>query len=424
MSIEMQGRHQIQSINTMNLNGDKYDDLIKANPYRNIEYTKTPWQNFLTSLGIRTQADAWKENMQVQANEYDAGIAQMKFQNEYNSPLQEASRLRESGLNPDLQGIGDVAESVGMGEDPSTPMQTTADDPISFISSAANMIMGCVTSGVSLAKNFGELRSLRIANEAGEVGNVERATGLGKWIAETFNYNPYNDVNPVGNPRDQFVEHVVGLDKSYSKYIPKRLRNSFRQSLRDFSESLNAQADVWNKSKEINDSKLVVARQLDSKFFGDGTLPSMRIVNKELVSLSDAMAEYVLKAQNGELSYKSDYWSNRSGEEAAAADNAQASNKRLYEGALDPLSQAAADNAEFGARTANADYVKMMKDVDKIVNSSISDIVHELKRLADKGDIFAQSMLFSFSLARMSNVSFGVDPKSGKLGASFGFNPQ
>lgn len=421
MSTEMQGWHPIQSVNTFSKLGDRYDDLIAANPYRNLTYNKSPWQNFLTSLGIRTQADAWKENMQVQAAEYDAGIAQMKFENEFNSPSAEASRMRQAGLNPDLQGLGDVAESAGMGEDPSTPMQTTGDvneNPVSFITQAANLIMGCATTGISLAKQFGDLRALRIANEAGEVQNVERATGLGKWIAEQFNYNPDNFVSPDGNPRHQFEQHVLGLDKSYAKFIPKRFRNAFRQSLYDFSESLNAQADVWNKSKEINDSKLAVARQLDSRYFGDGSFASMRIVNKELVSLSDACAEYILKSQKAESEYKSDYYGNRSGEDQAAADNAQASNKRLYEGALDPLSQAAADNAEFGSRKAGADLSKMMSEVTYLVNKSMSDMVHSLARQANRGDIFAQSMLFSFSLARMTSVTLGPN------GVSFGINPQ
>ena len=163
MSTEMQGRHQVQSINTSPSVGGKYQTLIDANPYRNIEYTKTPWQNFLTSLGFRTQADAWKENMQVQANEYDAAIMQKQYDEHYNDPQSQVQRMRAAGLNPDIDGGSsiDSGSAAPPGEDPSTPMQTTADDASQLLSFGQS-VMSAVTSAIGMASGIQGLQRNRL----------------------------------------------------------------------------------------------------------------------------------------------------------------------------------------------------------------------------------------------------------------------
>lgn len=110
--------------------GPQYQSLLDQNPYRNLTYRKSPWQNLLTNLGFRTEADAWQENMSVQAAEYDASIAQKAYDEQYNTASAQAERMRAAGINPDIDGGSSISpgEAASPAQDPSTPMQTTGDD--------------------------------------------------------------------------------------------------------------------------------------------------------------------------------------------------------------------------------------------------------------------------------------------------------
>lgn len=407
MSTQMQGFHKVSSPGSDPPDlGENYAALVAANPYRNQEYKKSPWQNFLTSLGFRTQADAWQENMNVQAAEYDAALAQKAYNEQYESPIAEAGRLRQAGMNPDLQGIGDVSGASPMGDDPSTPMQSTGDEE--KILQAGNFIMSAVSTAFGIAKQFGELRALGIANANNELIGSSRAAEFASWVVN----NTRQPFDPELSEHDNQLLRWHSLDtvNNHMK-IPRRFRRQFYQNLFDFSHNLDDQVKSWQGTGSLIDSKQGVARQVESKFFGDGSFNSMREVNKTLVELSDSLAEIALGRQNAEQSFNKDYFENLSGDEKAASENAVASNTRIYNQEFKPEVKAAADNA------INA-FNAQMKSVDTIINSSLSSLVHRLKRWADKGDPFSQGLLFSFAMARMTSVNIG--PK----GASIGFNPQ
>lgn len=383
-------------------------NLKSSNPYVNQSYYKSPWQNFLSKLGFRTEADAWQENMSVQAAEYDAALAQKQYDQEYNEPLAQVERMRNAGLNPDIDGGSNISsgQAAPLGEDPSTPMQSTgAEDKII---GAAQTIMTALSTGIGLARSLGDLSAIGITNAEGKLVQGERTSQFAKWLIDNTLTNQF-ELNDNAEPEYQMSQKLNRIFKDNKRFIPFRLRKQFRSNLYEFAQSLNNQVNSWNATKVLGDTKLDVARQVESKYFGNGEFDTMRIANKGLVKLSDSLSEIILKRQNAEEGYKHDYFNNLSGDEAAAAENAANSNKRLYEGELDPLAKAQSENA-------TNSFVAQQKDIDKIINSTMSEIVHDLKRQADKGDIFAESMLFSFAIARMSQFSIG--PK----GFSFGFN--
>ena len=399
-----------------------YSQMAAANPYRNAEYKKSFWQRVGSALGFRTEADAWKENMNIQANEYDAQIAQMQFQNEYNSPAEQASRMRVAGQNPDLLGTGDVASAASPFDDPSTPMQSTGDE--GKIASAVKMVFDCATAAVGIANGFGQLQALKLANEGAEVDNSEKVSKLAKWVFGNVKL-PY-DKNV--SERDNTILQESILDGVAQEIrLPKRFRNQFRQSLTRFGESLNEQLDSWESQEKLGSARLSNARLFESKYFDDGSIDSMRIVNKHLINMSDKLAELSKEketaeagadiaqagAERAEANYNKEYYSNLSGEEAAAAQNAKNSNERLFAQEFDPLAAAGAQNAQ------NV-YSEQISRVDKIINDSLSDMVHDLDRRAKRGDVFAQSMLFSFNLARMAKLNFSPTGLSLGLNASLG----
>ena len=161
----------ISSVNTTGVELPyQYQSMLDANPYRGIEYTKSPWQKFLSWLGFRTEADAWKENMAVQANEYDAGIVQKAYDEDYNDAQSQVQRMKAAGLNPDLDPSSvSPGESASMGEDPSVPMQTTGEESQVYqfatgIMSIASTAIGLVGSIQGISRNHNHEDSRQPSN--------------------------------------------------------------------------------------------------------------------------------------------------------------------------------------------------------------------------------------------------------------------
>ena len=126
------------------------NSLLEANPYRGQEYKKSGWQNFLSWLGFRTEADAWKENMAVQAAEYDASVLQKQYNENYDSADSQAARMRSAGMNPELDPSSiSSGNSSPMPDDPSTPMQSTGDE--TQILGFADKVMSAFTTCIGLS---------------------------------------------------------------------------------------------------------------------------------------------------------------------------------------------------------------------------------------------------------------------------------
>lgn len=147
-----------------------------ANPYANTSYRISPWQNFLMGLGFRTKYDAYKESMQVNANEYYSQLAEKAHNEEYDSPLAQAQRMAEAGLNPDLQDISGGSSSP-MEPDPNGPIAPGDEEDIPY--RVATGLMGCieslfglVESGYAVAQLGQNLEGKRLDNDKAFMDNA------------------------------------------------------------------------------------------------------------------------------------------------------------------------------------------------------------------------------------------------------------
>lgn len=146
-----------------------YDDLFGSNPYRNLTYNKSWWQSLLEGLGFRTSYDTWREQAEVNSNEFDARIMEMMKQNQYNSPSAESARMRQAGLNPDLLGTGDVEPGFSEAPDPNGMQPNPADDFMQF----GETFMSVLGKTMTLYKDFKGLAELDNLIEAGDLQNIK-----------------------------------------------------------------------------------------------------------------------------------------------------------------------------------------------------------------------------------------------------------
>lgn len=366
----------------------RIQDLLAANPYRNLSYTVSPWQKFLSSLGFRTSADAWKENMAVQANEYDAAILQKEADESYNSPQQQMARMTAAGLNPELNGGQsiDSGSAASMGEDPSTPMQSTADD--NPLLATANLIMSSVSSAFGMVKDVMTIRNMHLTNETGEIENGRRVAEFAKWITGQM-HEVQSPVGDYGDYRQSLADSADDMFKTHRSFIPKKFQKQFKKNLTTFFMSLDYKADSYAKKKQVNADMKDVALQTFSRYFGGVDFTAWKETTDTLVKLSD-------------LQDKSNLEKNISDNYKSISLNAYESS--VLEG-LNPQSEALRRNNENALGAQNAALEHEMQSV-------LSKYIHKLKGLADKGDPLAWTILMNLSFNKLNNGS-GLEKLAG-----------
>lgn len=345
------------------------------NPYVGVEYKKSGWQNFLSSLGIRTQADAWQENMQVQANEWESAM-QMKLRDEeYNSPTNQVARMKAAGINPDLnggQGI-DSGSAAQMPEDPSTPMQTTGDEQ--QIMSVASGIMSCFSTALGMVSTVQGIQRSSLENSLLDLEGDERIQQLVEKMAPTFvvPYGENNDMHP-----QEFLDNAYARAQIWSKKnLPKKYRQGFNSSIENFFSSAPGDAKAYEEW--FND----IQKQKDfHRGYNTFYSPSPKIM-KRIYEVLGNLEEDLYKMRVGTEGDELDARSAEAGERIAEAEF----NEKVYD-KLDPNSEAGARNSEAKARKDQADIThKLRGSVNEILdalqhdNSQFSNLFGFLLRI-------------------------------------------
>lgn len=216
--------------------GGKYQSLVDKNPYRNQTYQKSPWQNFLSALGFRTEADAWQENMSVQASEYDAAIAQKQYDEQYNDPLAQVERMRNAGLNPDIDGGSNISsgQAASLGEDPSTPMATSGDAP--QLLQFANTVMSSFTSAIGMVGTFQGIRRNALQNR---VLSIQGDADLQDLAKKMFPY--FLPDSAEGQVEENGTEHSwQDLALTQAKIFSRNMSKKEQQKFLNYSQAF------WN----------------------------------------------------------------------------------------------------------------------------------------------------------------------------------
>lgn len=240
--------------------GDEYDQLFASNPYRNLNYKKSFWQNIWSQLGFRTGADAFRENAQVNAAEYDAAIFSMIQQNQFNSPQRQAQRMRAAGLNPDLQGVGDVASAASPVEDPNgMPDANETDEATKAASLVTGFASNCLNAlglASNLFKTSAEIKNINTAMKGIQLDNNKKAVDLiDQIIVGSVPLSAWSSQSGVD-------DYFHSIDLSNYGFAPDFL-DSANKILEDRRDSFKNNADIlesvykrYGFVKGINETKM------------------------------------------------------------------------------------------------------------------------------------------------------------------------
>lgn len=375
-----------------------YDALLKSNPYVGLTYHKTPWQTFLSSLGFRTDYDRFLEEAQVNANEYDAQVASIKQQNEYNSPSAEAQRMRSAGLNPDLLGTQGVSESASPIQDPSGMSPGSGEDG-TFGEVTQKLwnfgagIMSAFQMGVGLAKDMFSMRQLQNGVEHQDFE-----------LARDF-MNFFDDMVKKSAPahpfetEDQFNEHLKNIELEsllYPKkmHMSRRSRRIWQSNIRGYfnSDQFRKMTEDWlASSKNLDEFSKTPKNFTIYPVLGKDRWNAFSVVSDELGKLSKEVWKAV--KTNEKTRGLADA-------EGALADldynKARVHFVDQSTGATYGQTKVAGEAASYGLQYQTA-------HIDRAMRSTLNRIVSGLEDQANNGDMLSAGLLLAFNIFEMSN---------------------
>lgn len=358
----------------------------EANPYTNIDYRHTWWQQFLEGLGFRTNYDAFRESMAVNAKEYEAQLAEKAHNEEYDSPSAQNARLRAAGINPDLAGETSSGESSPMEPDPNAPIAPEASD-FNKLSQFFNGVMGALTTAIGFTKDVLSISQIQNSIDSGKIQNAKSLFDFGYNTAVNFIPSQY----PEGDP--DWINRSSGLAYDMTApLLPKKMQNAYRQQLNAFYASAPKQAEDWKAWRAGVAGKQGWFMDTSSEFWKDGSDEVLRDISNDFVKVLDKYKWQIANTNYAQASYQ----------EQEAQKGSQ------YLQSVDPSLQGQVENLTNRRNLASG-------NIDRILNEAMNEIIVDLKDRSEsgkRGHALASTALIFLSFLRMTN--FGAS--FGKLG--------
>lgn len=248
-------------------------------------------------------------NKSLYEQQYQDSIDFWNMQNKYNTPSAQASRMRQAGLNPDLQSIdgGNAASS------PEVPKQEYS--PIDL----ASAFDGAVSDTLSAISSIQDIRSNQLDNEMKQIQTV-----LGM---DDFNLTQFSALIKDGETLPDAIKRIINSTDSGLGTIPgmsRRTNKLLSARLRHLAESPYGQSLILGKQNDLDKLRMDWRKNHADPMFSPG------------FDITEPMVEFMTELRNAEYAanksktskglYESDYYSGL--DASAAADASNAGNER------------------------------------------------------------------------------------------------
>lgn len=372
----------------------QYDKLFQNNPYRNLEYKQSFWQRIASLLGFRTGADKFAEQAQLNAAEYDADVFALMQQNDFNSPSEQAERMREAGLNPDLLGTGDVAPAAQMRNDANgmEPTEGEGTDFFQVASLVSQGVLDLIPQVMSFATNLQQLKGIRVDNDLKELSFGQNA----RQAAEDFFLSSVTEQDYREAFEKNDWTNVLQASTANAKYLAdtflssKKARNAFNLSYGLYSRSLAAKLAKYQTYEKFEEARKGLFELRGSTWFSDD--------DATMESLMKSFLEPIQKYQNKLAEYNAIRLDKKNPERDQFLENLQRDNQIIYEQNIDPAQQAHAENSQ-------NELVEQQNSIITATNELFSDIMDALRTHDNWWSKIAMSMVGIARAQLMSGIS-------------------
>lgn len=200
---------------------------------------------------LKRQGTDWSENDQIgydllmKSMDYDYQAALLNYQNEYNSPVEQVKRMREAGLNPDLQSVSNTPSASSSATAPSTQLNEGAERARNM--SIAKSFFDVLPQAVSM---YTQMKSSIIDSQMKQVDLARSIDALARHeIGTQFTLEDLNTTTNLPTPdlshyrgkrlrqaiSDRIFRYVYdGSDRSIAKGIVYDARHSAERNRQDF----------------------------------------------------------------------------------------------------------------------------------------------------------------------------------------------
>lgn len=316
------------------VNSPRIQQLLDYNPYRQYSYKESFWQSMMSALGFRTNADKMREQMALQAQEYDASVIQKMQDEAYESPSAEVARLRAAGLNPDLQGIGDVQGAQPLAQD-NNPALVPEGSDIDSMSGLLNVFMGIGTTATALLKDSAAIKSMRIANETNQYEQVNSLFDTA--LNAVLNYTPSNfDKSIIGRSHipNMIRQNMLGT-------MPKNQFRKFMNIVDSIYDKLPSDEAAYKQWRSIAESQVAGARARGTYGYDEDNLDI-------LTNYFQVISKAIYDADFEQNTYRGDHYSRENVVESQELHPRvlQAQNASKFEESIDSALQAELENVQ------------------------------------------------------------------------------
>lgn len=171
--------------NDYNQLNDQYKKRL--DPLLHYDYQLGFWDRLGNWLGFNTAEDRYRMDLQQKARLALQGLQDDVFQDNYNSESAKASRMRDAGLNPDLQGEVEGDPASGL-EQPLQPIDPSVFAPPTELLTDLTSVFGSALTGCQNIGTFvqalGQLRKLKADTTNVQISNADEAFDYaGKWLS-------------------------------------------------------------------------------------------------------------------------------------------------------------------------------------------------------------------------------------------------
>ena len=344
----------------------QYDQLFSNNPYRNLSYNQSWLQRIGSWLGFRTGYDKFKEDAQINAQEWDSDVFALMQQNQYDSPVEQAQRMRAAGLNPDLQGLSDVQPAGQMRNDVNGLESTVPSEDFNMISTVAQGVLNIIPQAMSFATNLQQLKGIRLENDAKELSFGQSAVdAVNKFFIEGITSEMYKDAFDSGD-----WSNILDAAKKDSRYLSETLfsnesaRKKWNLAYGMHQNSLIAKMQKYKTYDEFESARGSLLKKRASSYFSDD--------DDVMEGLLESFIQPVEKFQREMANFDLSILGLRDPKLEQGLKNKQMQNQLSYENNIDPALQAQTENA-------SNEYTKQTQMIMQATNTLFEEIMQNLK---------------------------------------------
>lgn len=148
-------------LNDYNWKNQDFAELAAHNPKLNYQYTDGWWDKIGDFLGFRTQQDKVRDEAYAKAADYEAELMQTDREENYNSAEEQAQRMRDAGINPNLQGGVDAGQASEMDNQAAQGMEMgnamSGEEAMQHMNNFIGTILSIATTGIGAVADIEEI---------------------------------------------------------------------------------------------------------------------------------------------------------------------------------------------------------------------------------------------------------------------------